>query len=133
MNSIKTQTLRLLVFSGVVFLLIFVLDKVPVTSGLIHEKAYGLYVFITVLSFVLSIGTLFFIKNTDQNVWKGVFMGVMVIRLLFTIAYIAIVLYLGIEDRLLFVINLFVVYLFYMVFEIMGLVSNLRAISKKAE
>ncbi|MGW8122479.1 hypothetical protein ACV07N_07440 [Roseivirga echinicomitans] len=132
MNSIKTQMLRLLVFSGVVLLLIFVLDKIPVTNGLIHEKAYGVYIFITVLSFALSIGTLFFIKNTDQDVWKGVFLGVMVIRLLFTVAYIGIVLYLGLENRLLFVINLFVVYLFYMVFEIMGLVSNLRAISKKA-
>ncbi len=133
MNSIKTQLLRLLAFSGIILLLIIVLDFIPVTAALIHEKAYGLYAFMTVLSFVLSFATFSFMKNTDQDSWTGLFMGVMVVRLLFTAGYIGVVLYLGVENRLLLVINLFVVYLFYMGFEIMGLVTNLRAISKKAE
>ena len=132
MISIKTQLLRLLAFSGVILLLILVLDFIPATAALIHEQAYGLYAFMTVLSFVLSFATFTFMKNTDQESWTGLFMGVMVVRLLFTAGYIGIVLYLGVENRLLLVINLFVVYLFYMGFEIMGLVTNLRAISKKA-
>lgn len=86
----------------------------------------------TVLSFILSFATLTIMKNTDQESWTGLFMGAMVARLLFTAGYIGVVLYLGVENRLLLVINLFVVYLFYMGFEIMGLVTNLRAISKKA-
>ena len=133
MNSIKTQLLRLLAFSGVILLLILVLDFIPFTTALIHEKAYGLYIYMTVLSFILNFATLTIMKNTDQESWTGLFMGAMVARLLFTAGYIGVVLYLGVENRLLLVINLFVVYLFYMGFEIIGLVTNLRAISKKAE
>ncbi|MCO6359388.1 hypothetical protein BXY85_1875 [Roseivirga pacifica] len=132
MNSLKSQLIKLLGFAVAILVLIIILDNLPFTQGAVHQRVYEIYTYLTVVSFILSVGTFFIMQNSAQDSWTGLFMGVMVARLLFTAGYIGIVLYLGVEGRLQWVINVFIIYLLYMMFEIVGLIANLRAISQEA-
>lgn len=57
-------------------------------------------------------------------------LGAIGIRLLGSIGFVAVMLFLGQENLILFVINFFVVYLFYLLFDIYMLIANLRPNSK---
>ena len=72
-------------------------------------------------------------STMDAQSRPNIFLGLTVLRMLLSMAFIGITLYMGIEDRVLWVVNFFAVYLFYLVFEITTILSNLRAISGEGE
>lgn len=55
-----------------------------------------------------------------------ILIGGVVFRLLASLAFVFVILYLGDENILWFVVNFFAVYLLYLLFDIYGLITNLR-------
>jgi hypothetical protein len=54
----------------------------------------------------------------------------MIIRILSSLGFIGILVVLGLENIILFIANFFIIFLFYMIFDIYIFISNLRPISK---
>jgi hypothetical protein len=59
------------------------------------------------------------------------YLSTVVLRLILCVIFIGVELYLGLQQQELFIINFFVLYLFYTVFEIWNLSRNLRQNSGK--
>lgn len=73
------------------------------------------------------------LSSFDAQSRPNIFIGLTVLRMLLSMIFLGAVLYIGLEERVLWVVNFFVVYLFYLVFEIYTILSNLRAISGEGE
>jgi hypothetical protein len=133
MISLKNQLIRLGKAAFLLLVLIISLDYSGLLDSILPQGIYGIYIFMTLVSLLLTIGGHAVMRHTEQATWTSLFLGMMVARLLLTAGYVGLMLYLGLENKLLWVICLFVIYLFYMVFEIAGLITNLRAISEEAD
>lgn len=65
-------------------------------------------------------------KVAKENLVQ-VFLGIIVLRLLACAAYAGIIIYMGLENRLIWVADFFVIYILFLVFELISVVANLRA------
>lgn len=73
------------------------------------------------------------VKNIDAQSRPNLFIAITGIRMIMSLIFVLIVVYNGLENRAVWVANFFAIYLFYLVFEIYSIMSNLRAISNEAE
>ena len=91
----------------------------------IHPAIWYIYAFYTGLSFFMHRLMEFGNANDRKNFIKfyGYSIGA---RLILSIVFIGTLLYAGVSNVNLFIINFFVLYLFYTSFEIYGLYCNLR-------
>ena len=100
---------------------------------LIHPQFWGILIF----SFLLGMLVVFIgdwgMCNMDAQSRPNLFLGLSVMRLILSMIFISIVVFTGLEQRVLWVGNFFMVYLFYLVFEIVTILSKLRAISAEGE
>ena len=121
------------IFSVVVAGLFFVLQKVDLGKPVVHDKFWFIMVFSALLGFLVIAVAHWGIKNFDAQMRPTVFIGITVMRLLLSMVFIGAAIFLGVEERVLWVINFFAVYLLYLVFELYTILSNLRAISAEAK
>jgi hypothetical protein len=81
------------------------------------------------LTWLTGIFTHYLLSISKENS-VNILLGAIGIRLLGSIGFVAVMLLLGQENLILFVINFFVIYLFYLLFDIYMLIANLRPNSK---
>ena len=133
MKSLTRQLINSLILFGVLVGLFYLLRSIEATSKLIHPQFWGILIF----SFLLGMLVVFIgdwgMRNMDAQSRPNLFLGLTVMRLLLSMIFIGIVVFTGLEQRVLWVGNFFMVYLFYLVFEIVTILSNLRAISAEGE
>ncbi len=91
----------------------------------IHNNIWLIILFYTLLS--LGTGTISekLLRKKKYNS-VSVLIGGVVFRLLASLSFVFVMLYLGDENILWFVVNFFAVYLLYLLFDIYGLITNLR-------
>lgn len=90
------------------------------------EKFYGVLVFFFIQSIVIHI--LFKLAKDELEMDLPILvLGAMTIRMLSSLMVAGIIIYLGVVNLANFVITFFAVYLFYFVFEIITVLSNLRS------
>jgi hypothetical protein len=90
------------------------------------EKFYGVLVFFFIQSIVIHI--LFKLAQDELEMDLPILvMGAMTIRMLSSLMVAGIIIYLGVANLTNFVITFFAIYLFYFVFEIITVLSNLRS------
>lgn len=110
-------------------IIIYIFSQIDVTADLIHETAYLVVAFLAFSSALIIILT-----NLGSNL--GVFdsgqkyLVATTLRLLMSMVFVLILVYNGVENKITFVINFFLLYLSYMLFEIIPIMSNLREISE---
>jgi hypothetical protein len=68
---------------------------------------------------------LYLISLSKENT-SNILLAASVLRLLASAGFFAVLMFLGIEDQILFVINFFIVYLSYLLFDMLTLITNLR-------
>ena len=96
---------------------------------IIHESIWSIFGFVVILSYLLSVVTQWLYLKSPENLLSLKLLG-MIIRILSSLGFIGILVVLGLENIILFIANFFIIFLFYMIFDIYIFISNLRPISK---
>lgn len=133
MQSLGKQIAISIIVSLVLAAVVFGLQQMESSVQFIHEKVWSIVIFSAILGLIVVIIGDWGIRNMDAQSRPNLFLGLTVLRLLLSMGFVGIVLFVGIEDRIIWVANFFAAYLFYLVFEIYSILSNLRAISTEAE
>jgi len=114
----------------VVLIIVFFLAGAIGLGHLLHPQKWIILGFFVAYSFlfnrVMEIG----FREKNKN-FIQFYLATIALRLILSIIFIGIELFMGLEQQELFVANFFVLYLFYTVFEILNLNSNLRRNSEK--
>ena len=112
-----------LLLAGILFLLEFLVPQ------LVHSTIWTIFGFMAGLSYLLSVVTGWLYRKSPENFFALKILG-MLIRTLSATGFIGILVVMGLENIILFIANFFIIFLFYMVFDIYIFISNLRPISK---
>lgn len=128
MKQIIRLTVKLILLSLLILGVAYLIEGI---FGLqwIHESIKKIVSFFLVLTWLTGIFTHYLLSISKENS-VNILLGAIGIRLLGSIGFVAVMLLLGQENLILFVINFFVVYLFYLLFDIYMLIANLRPNSK---
>jgi hypothetical protein len=119
--------LRLLVFIACFSALIAGLQFfLPV---IMHPSVWQIIGFMGMLSLFAHFFMAFILRKNKELFLLAYFSN-MIIRLLACVCFVVVVVFSGLENRIVFMANFFVVYLFFLGFEIYLLLANLRANSK---
>ena len=112
-----------MVVAGLILLLSFFLPQI------IHESIWSIFGFVAGLAYFLTVVTRWLYLKSPENLLSLKLLG-MIIRILSSLGFIGILVVLGLENIILFIANFFIIFLFYMIFDIYIFISNLRPISK---
>ncbi|MBK6265842.1 hypothetical protein JKA74_12430 [Marivirga sp. S37H4] len=128
MKNVFIQSFKLLIMAAVQLAIVFLLSQNEKLSFLIHESAYMMVGFLAISMFLIHLLNIKAFKS-DTYERGGQLFAAITTRLLLSMSFVLVMAYLGIEDKLTFIFNFFVLYLSYMLFEIITIMSNLREIS----
>ncbi len=112
-----------LLLAGMILLIQFLVPQ------LIHSSIWSIFGFMAGLSYLLSVVTGWLYRKSPENFFGLKILG-MLIRTLSATGFIGILVVMGLENIILFIANFFIIFLFYMIFDIYTFLSNLRPISK---
>ena len=112
-----------LLLAGIILLLQFLLPQ------LIHSTIWIIFGFMAGLSYLLGVVTGWLYRQSPENLLSLKLLG-MVIRILSSLGFIGILAVLELENIILFIANFFIIFLFYLIFDIYIFISNLRPISR---
>lgn len=132
-QSIGKQVLNSVIFSVVLTGLVLGLQQVPGTEGVLHSGLLSIVIFSACLGLLIAFIAGWGLQNLDAQTRPNLFIAITGIRMIISLIFVLIVVYGGLENRTIWVANFFAVYLFYLVFEIYTIMSNLRAISNEGE
>lgn len=108
---------------GIVFLIV---DSLGYATGILHPYKWYILAFYFALSFLIDqLMSQAFRNNREKFV--QFYLSISIIRFILSLIFIGIFLFIGVGDSALFIINFFVLYLFYTCFEIWGVYRKLRA------
>ncbi len=108
---------------GIVFLIV---ESTGYAAGILHPEFEYILAFFFALSLLIDqLISQAFRNNREKFV--QFYLSISIVRFILSLIFVGIFLYLDIEDKNLFVINFFVLYLFYTCFEIWGVYRKLRA------
>jgi hypothetical protein len=124
MKSILRLTIRLVILSILIFLTAYLIESVFKLQW-IHNNISIIISFFLILTWLTGVFTYYLLSISKENS-VNILLGSIGIRLLGSIGFVVVMLLLGQENIILFVINFFVVYLFYLLFDINMLIANLR-------
>ncbi len=91
----------------------------------IHPQKWTILIFFFTLSIIFHRLIELGIKDNNKN-FIIIYLTTVVLRLIFSLVFIGLELYLGIKNQEIFILNFFVLYLCYTIFEIWNLSRNLR-------
>jgi hypothetical protein len=120
---------KTLILTGVLLIVFFLADAIGVGHWL-HPQKWVILSFFVAYSFLFNRIIELGFKEKRKN-FIPFYLATVALRLLLSIIFIGIELYRGLQQQELFVANFFVLYLFYTIFEIWNLNSNLRQNSEK--
>ncbi len=123
----KNFHLQFLSFSILIAGLIWILQRL--LPQIVVDSIWSVFLFVLVLSYLVSFTSNWLYKKSPDNFLQIKLLG-MVIRILAVLTFITMWVMGGEENIILFISNFFVLFLFYLVFDIYTFLANLRPISK---
>ncbi len=96
---------------------------------LIHESVWKVLSFFALLVWASGLFVQYLMKLSKENS-SNILLGATVIRFIASAGFVAILLVLGVENKILFVANFFAIYFLFLLFDIYSLMANLRPHSK---
>lgn len=127
MSILKNFHVRFLLFSLIVLALVLVFQQT--LPQILSESIWTIFYFMVIMSYLVSFLALWLYKKSPENFLQIKLLG-MVIRILASLTFIAVIVWRGEENIILFIANFFILFLFYLIFDIYTFISNLRPISK---
>lgn len=125
MNPIFRHALRLTALTAGIALVLFTVKSYTATP-FIHHHYLLIILFLYVLTLLTSSFVMYGVKG-NRNRFNAFFFSGMIFRFFASIIFITIMALIGTKDVLFFVMDFFVLYLLYQVFEITSLMANLRS------
>jgi hypothetical protein len=123
----KNPHLQFLMATAALIVLVLLLQVIlPVV---IHSKIWEIVAFMAIISFLISLLNAFLLKNFAENFFQIMVLA-MILRFIATLVFIGLEVWPGMENIILFIADFFIVFLFYLVFDIYTFLANLRPISK---
>ena len=126
------QVRQILIFSVILAGIVSGLQQIENSQRFIHSQVWPIIIFSALLGLIVAFIADWGIRNMDAQSRPNLFLGLTALRLIISMIFIGIMIFSGLEDRIIWVADFFAVYLFYLVFEIYSILSNLRAISAEA-
>ena len=126
MKLFLQQVIRTLILTALVVGLVYLFRAINL-SDTIHDGIWNIIIFSGLVGVGVAGINMYFVKKTDGSNLVPVFLGTTVFRMLFSIVFISLTFFQGLENEVVWIADFFVVYLFYLVFEIYSILSNLRA------
>lgn len=111
------------VLAGLVLLFQQVLPQI------VHSQIWEIYFFLLIMFFLIHVLTGFLLKASSENFFQ-ISLLAMILRLISSFVFVGIEVWAGMENILLFISDFFVLFLFYLIFDIYTFIANLRPISK---
>ena len=128
MKAIKILTLKLILLSLLLGGLIYVIQQFVMPTW-IHESIWTILAFFIILTWITGMFTHYLLQLSKENS-VSILLGGIGLRLLSSIGFVAVMLMLGVENIILFIVNFFIVYFLYLLFDIYMLIANLRPNSR---
>lgn len=128
MSSIKIFTVRILALTLILAGIIYAMQNYFLPNW-IHSSVWKILSFFALLTWLTGTFVHYLIKLSKENS-PNILLGATALRFLASLGFIVIYLFLNVENIILFVANFFIIYLFYLIFDIYGLIANLRPHSK---
>ncbi|ERM81893.1 hypothetical protein P872_07075 [Rhodonellum psychrophilum GCM71 = DSM 17998] len=128
MKPILIFTLKVLSFSLVIAGIVYSLQNF-IMPELIHESVWKVLSFFALLVWASGLFVQYLMKLSKENS-SNILLGATVIRFIASAGFVAILLVLGVENKILFVANFFAIYFLFLLFDIYSLMANLRPHSK---
>ncbi|MDN3668571.1 hypothetical protein QWY93_04440 [Echinicola jeungdonensis] len=128
MKIFQSQTGQLVVYSVFVIGLALFIQQI-IQPQWVHDKIWQIIGFYFGLVLLSGLITQKLIKSNKENSVNAI-LGATVFRFFASLLFITVFIWRGVDDIVLFVVNFFVIYLLYLLFDIYGLIANLRAHSK---
>jgi len=123
----KNLHFRFFILSFGLAVLIWVLQQI--LPGIIHERIWHILIFLISFFLLINLLNTFLIKLLPENFFH-ISVLAMILRLIGSLVFIGVEVWPQMENIILFIADFFVVFLFYLVFDIYAFLSNLRPISK---
>ena len=128
MRNYLFYSLRLICITLVLAGIIFFLRQFAAPVW-IHEKAGAVLWFFFILTLLSGLLTQYLLKESKENS-VPILLGSSLIRLIASLGFVFVILWSGTENILWFVVDFFVIYLLYLLFDIYTLITNLHAHSE---
>lgn len=128
MKQILNLTVRLLLLTLIIAGFVNLIEYVFQLNW-VHESIWKIISFFLILTWLTGVFSHYLLSISKENS-ANILLGTIVIRFIASIAFVGIMLFLDQENIILFAINFFAIYLFYLLFDMYGLITNLRPISK---
>ncbi|EAZ81461.1 hypothetical protein ALPR1_20533 [Algoriphagus machipongonensis] len=127
MQLLKNIHIKFVLLSATIALLILVLSYV--LPQVVHEKIWQIFFFLFAVSYLIHLLNGFLLKSFSENFFNIMVLA-MILRFIASLVFIGIEVWPGMENIILFIADFFVIFLFYLVFDIYAFLANLRPISK---
>jgi hypothetical protein len=128
MKAVKILTLKLILLSLLLGGLIYIIQQYLMPTW-IHESVWTILAFFIILTWITGMFTHYLLQLSKENS-VSILLGGIGLRLLSSIGFVAVMLMLGVENIILFIVNFFIVYFLYLLFDIYMLIANLRPNSR---
>jgi hypothetical protein len=128
-RSLAFMVLTLIGLTLILRGLFFLFEQFEVTAPFIHTFINEIVYYSALIALVVAIFNWFIIKSRENFI--SMVLVSTVIRMLLSIIIILVLLLRGTDRIIILLINFFIVYLIYLLFEIYNILTNLRRISKK--
>ncbi len=128
---VKKALFKIVSYSILLAAIIFSLQNISFTNHLVHSGIWTIFLFSFFVAIFIGLSNSYFVSRKDfaENLTQ-IFLASTVMRLLLSVFFAGIILYLDVDDRLLWVINFFILYISYLLFEIFSLMTTLRPHSR---
>ena len=123
----KNIHIRFVILTALVAGLILILNLLIPT--IIHPKIWNIFFFLAGFSFLIGLLNGFLLKSFSESFFQIMVLA-MILRFIGTLIFIGIAVWPAMENIILFIADFFIIFLFYLVFDIYTFLSNLRPISK---
>lgn len=128
MKAIGLLTIKLIVYSLLIGGVFFLLDNFTQLHW-VHNTVWTILSFFIIFTWLTGMFSHYLLELSKDNS-VNILLGATAVRFLASIGFVAIMLFLGQDNLILFVVNFFIIYFFYLLFDIYMLMANLRPISK---
>ena len=125
---LKNQSVGLIIFSLLLFSIIWLIEQL-FPGPWLHSLIYPILLFFAVLTGVTGFLAAKLMK-LESFTSVSVILGTTIVRLICCILFVFLILWEGHENLLWFVVDFFIIYLLYLLFDMYGLITNLRLHSK---
>ncbi len=123
----KNTYVKFFLLSAIIAGLVVVLQQV--FPQIIHSQIWEIYFFLVIMFFLIHVLTGFLLKASSENFFQ-ISLLAMILRLISSFVFVGIEVWAGMENIILFISDFFVLFLFYLIFDIYTFIANLRPISK---